>query len=257
MALDDKYVLLMDQNYLIAMGLLMSNSVAGEFYDSYRFGIFHSGVAMQDFNVVFIKRKSSNPKKLCDQWEHFFTDRNLPFRVVVTPNLADDYLSVLLDRGYKKIDPLPVMALFNMPDRLTPRPDLVIKEVRNPKDLGHFQETAARGFSLPEGSGPFVITDQIMNWADCSMFVGYCEDQPVCTSMLIKTGPVAGVYWVSTIAGYRERGFGRAVTEWAVLEGKNKNCNFACLQASKMGKPIYEKIGFDNSYHYSVFSAPS
>ena len=256
MVLDHKYVSLMDHNYLLSMGLLMSNSVAGEFFDSYQFGIYHSGIPMKDFNCVFIKRKTSKPLNACQKWEQFFALRKLPFRVVIRPGLEDSYLWLLLERGYRKIDSVPVMSLFSIQERESDRPDLVIRSVKGVTELGHFQETAVKGFSLPEGTGPFVITEQILNLPDCDMFVGYSADKPVCTSMLIKTGPVAGIYWVSTLTEYRNRGFGQTITQRAVLEGKHKGCEFACLQASKMGKPVYVKIGFDNPYDYLIYASP-
>jgi ribosomal protein S18 acetylase RimI-like enzyme len=256
MVLDEKYVHLMDHNYFLSMGLMMSNSMTGEFFDSYSFGIFHSGIPTRDFNVVFIKRKSSKPAKLCEKWERYFAERELPFRVTITPGLEDSYALTLVDRGYKKMESVPVMSLFNIPHTFGERTDLVIKAVKDLTELGHFQEAGEKGFSLPEGSGPFVITEQVLNLPDCDLFIGYCDGRPACTSMLIKTGPVAGIYWVSTIAEYRNHGFGQAITEHAVVSGKNMGCDFACLQASKMGKPVYEKIGFDNPYHYAVYALP-
>lgn len=256
MVLDNKYLSLMDHNYLLSMGLLMSNSVAGEFFDSYQFGIFHSGVPTRDFNCVFIKRKTSKPMNVCQKWEQFYAMRKLPFRVVIRPGLEDSYLSLLLDRGYQKTESVPVMALFNISEKYNERTDLVVREVKNLRELGHFQETVVKGFSLPWGTGPFVITEQVFDLPNCDMFVGYFADKPVCTSMLIKTGLVAGIYWVSTLAEYRNRGFGQAITERSVAAGRYKGCEFACLQASKMGKPVYAKIGFDNPYDYLVYTSP-
>lgn len=256
MNVDNRYIRLMDQNFLLSMGMLMSNTVTGEFFDTYNYGIYHSGIPTREFNVVFVKRRTSKPSKLCLAWERFFSDRGLPFRLIITPLLDDGFASVLAERGYQKMSPLPAMLLLELPQGVEEKPGFTVRHIKDRTGLAHFQEAAVEGFSLPEGSGPFILTEQILNLPDCDMFVGYYHGQPACTSMLVRTGPVAGIYWVSTLAEYRNRGFGEAVTRYAIYYGRLRGCEFASLQASNMGRPIYEKIGFDNSYQYLVYALP-
>ncbi|MBW1784824.1 MAG: GNAT family N-acetyltransferase, partial [Deltaproteobacteria bacterium] len=113
-----------------------------------------------------------------------------------------------------------------------------------------------RSYALPEGSGPFVITKRLLKLPDTDMFVGYVDHRPASASMLIKTGPVAGIYWVATLDTFRNRGFGKEITAQSLVAGKNRRCTFASLQASVMGKPVYEKMGFDNPYNYQSFNSP-
>ncbi len=254
MALDTKQQHLIDHNYLVSMGLLMSNSVIGEFYDTYDIGIINSGVPKKLFNIVFIKRISSRPEKVIRKWEQFFESRALPFRVSITPGFEDGYVSLLEERGYEQIEPETVMALSALPERTGGKTELIVKKVATPDELTHFQETAAEGFSLPEGAGPFAITGQTRDLPDVDLFIGYADGRPASTSMLIKTGHVAGIYWVATREEYRRRGFGEAMTLHAVLAGREKGCTFASLQATAMGRPVYEKIGFGNPYDYRVYA---
>jgi len=256
MALDTKQQHLIDHNYLISMGLLMSNSVFGEFYDTYDIGIINSGVPNRLFNIVFIKRRPAKPEAVIRRWERFFESRRLPFRVSITPGFEDGYISLLAERGYEQIDPETVMVLSDLPERTGGKTRLVVKKVVTPDELTHFQETAARGFSLPDGAEPLAITGQTRDLPDVDLFIGYADGRPASTSMLIKTGDVAGIYWVATLKEYRGRGFGEAMTVHAVLAGREKGCAFASLQATAMGRPVYERIGFTNSYNYQVYAPP-
>jgi len=256
MSADARQQHLIDHNYLISMGLLMSNSVSGEFYDSYDIGIINSGVPNRLYNIVFIKRRSARPEKVLQRWERFFGFRGLPFRVSITPGLEDGYVPLLEDKGYERIDPETIMVLPGLPEETGVETGLMIKTVATPDELAHFQETAARGFSLPEGAGPFAITGQTRDLPDVDLFIGYADGRPASTSMLIKTGEVAGIYWVATREEYRRRGFAEAMTIHAVLAGREKGCAFASLQATAMGRPVYERIGFSNPYNYRVY-APS
>ncbi len=246
----------MDHNFLLTMGLMMSNSVFGEFFDSYRIGIYSSGIPDERWNVVFVKRTTSKPQRVVEKWEEFFTPRQLPFRVLFSPGVEGEFLPLLQERGYEKSDPLPVMTLENLPTKVDERTDLDIRKVSTLEELGDFQEAGEKGFSLPAGTGPYVTTEQTFRLPDIEMFIGYTESKPACTSMLIRTGPVAGIYWVSTLPEYRHRGFGAAITLRAVLAGKEKGCAYASLQASAMGKPVYARIGFDNPYDYLAYRSP-
>src|SRR5690606_31005643 len=109
--------------------------------------------------------------------------------------LENYFLPLLAERGYRENPPETVMTLLDLPDKNSFQGNLEIRRVSSPVELSHFQNIIEKSYSLPPGSGPFVITEQISNLPDAELFVGYSENEPACTSMLIKTGPVAGIYW--------------------------------------------------------------
>jgi GNAT superfamily N-acetyltransferase len=87
-------------------------------------------------------------------------------------------------------------------------------------------------------------------------YVGYADGQPVATSALLITGDVAGVYWVATAEAFRGRGYGEAMTWHVVREGAAAGCRVAALQASDMGRPVYERMGFRYVAGYRTFVPP-
>ena len=256
MALNKNQEELVDYNYVFSMGLLISNTWVGEFLDSYRSSIFNSGVPNRQFNVFFVKERASNPEKLLQKGEQFFESRKLPFRISFRCGLENDFLSLLSDKGYQENRPETVMTLLHLPEKNHFQKDLSIKRVSGAKGLRHFQEIIEKSYSLPEGAGPYVITERMVRLPGIEMFVGYVDNEPASTSMLIKTGPVAGIYWVATLDKYRNHGFGKEITAQSLVAGKMRGCTFASLQASVMGKPVYEKMGFDNPYNYQNFNSP-
>ncbi|MBN2396852.1 MAG: GNAT family N-acetyltransferase [Deltaproteobacteria bacterium] len=254
MIVDTRQQHLIDHNFLLSMGLLMSNSVIGEFLDTYNIGIVSSGVPNKQYNVVFIKKKTSKPEKVIQKWEQFFELRGLPFRVLISPGFEDGYEPLMKEKGYREIEPQPAMILSDLGGKGGEETDLVIKRVVTPEELAHFQETVAEGFDFHSKVGPFLITERVRALPDTELFIGYADGRPASASMLIKTGDIAGIYWVATPKKYRRRGFGAAVTQHAVLAGRNRGCTLASLQASKMGKPVYERIGFVNCYNYRAYT---
>lgn len=250
---DARQQYLIDHNCLLSIGLLMSNSVLGEFFDSYNVGIVSSGVPNKIYNIVFIKRKASKPEKVIQKWEQFFESRGLPFRVVISPGLEDRYEPLMKERGYKEIEAETAMILPNLQTLSNKETDLVIKRVVTPKELSHFQETVAEGFDFHSKVGPFLITERLQALPDAELFIGYADGRPASTSMLIRTGDIAGIYWVATLKKYRKRGFAEAMTLHAVLAGRDKGCTVASIQASKMGRQVFESIGFTNCYNYRAY----
>lgn len=83
-------------------------------------------------------------------------------------------------------------------------------------------------------------------------FVAYLDGEPVGVAMTIVSEGVAGIYWVGTIEQARGRGLGRAVTAAATNAGFELGADLASLQASPMGKPIYEAMGYETIFEYRL-----
>jgi ribosomal protein S18 acetylase RimI-like enzyme len=76
-------------------------------------------------------------------------------------------------------------------------------------------------------------------------FLGYLHGEPVATASLVTAGGAAGIYNVTTVEAARGRGIGAAMTVAAARHGASRGFTLATLQASTMGRPVYERIGFE------------
>jgi predicted acetyltransferase len=75
--------------------------------------------------------------------------------------------------------------------------------------------------------------------------------------MTIVSHGVAGIYWVGSLEQARGKGLGRAVTAAATNAGFELGAEIASLQASPMGKPIYEAMGYETVFDYRLFMSPA
>lgn len=84
-------------------------------------------------------------------------------------------------------------------------------------------------------------------------FAGRVDGRVVATSALLDRSGVAGMYVVATQERFRRRGIGAALTWAAIEEGRRRGLRVATLQASPMGRPVYERLGFRTVVDYRLF----
>jgi len=76
------------------------------------------------------------------------------------------------------------------------------------------------------------------------IYIAYLNGQPASTAMALMTEQVAGIYWVGTTKAARGRGLAEACVRLVGNAGFARGAKIAALQASPMGEPIYQRIGY-------------
>ncbi len=87
-------------------------------------------------------------------------------------------------------------------------------------------------------------------------FLALLDGEPVGIAMTMVSHGVAGIYWVGSLEQARGKGIGRAVTVGATNAGFDLGADVASLQASPMGKPIYEAMGYETAFEYQMLMYP-
>ena len=121
-----------------------------------------------------------------------------------------------------------------------------------------FTRVALDGFGAPHTFEP-PMADLFRSLATrvdstARMFLARLDGRPVATSLNAVSGEAVGIYNVATLPDARGRGIGRAVTLAAVLDGRDRGARRAVLEASEMGFPVYERLGFTEAARYVVLS---
>ena len=84
-------------------------------------------------------------------------------------------------------------------------------------------------------------------------YVAYWDGKPVATAGVFFGKEVAGIYTVATVPEARGKGFGAAVTLAPLLDARKMGYRVGTLQASKMGFPVYKRMGFKEDYRVGSF----
>jgi len=64
------------------------------------------------------------------------------------------------------------------------------------------------------------------------------------TAELTVGGGVVGLYGISTLAAYRRRGYGSALTARPLQDAREAGQHIAILQAAPDGVGVYRRLGF-------------
>jgi hypothetical protein len=122
--------------------------------------------------------------------------------------------------------------------------------------LSDYIAVLAEGFGMPKRLAAAVFTPASLAADDFAMLLAFDGDTPVASSALAVSGDVAGVYNVGTPPQFRQRGFGEVATRAAIAEGVRRGCTRTTLQASAMGFPIYERMGYRTVATWRNFTSP-
>ena len=130
-----------------------------------------------------------------------------------------------------------------------PVPDgCTVMPVSDEAGLRGIAHTTVAGNALPAELLPAVtqlITGLGSGRSPWRFYLAREHEAAVATAALFLGSEVAGIYLVATVPDARRRGFGAAVTAAALQEAQALGYRTAVLHASKMGEPVYRRLGFE------------
>jgi GNAT superfamily N-acetyltransferase len=241
-----------DFNYAHSINVFGSTGKTGEVLEARDFVLANSKAPVAEFNQAILKTPRYKLARTLERMFDFYGRAKVPFRLHV---MIDDaaITSELLARGFTRALDLPCMVFQGARCEAPEVSGLHIGTVRDDEGLADFQRVAFEGFGYPVEIAPVALTSDLIALPHFSAYVGYVNGTPAVCSASITTGDVTGIYWVSTLAAHRKLGLGAALTAHAANEGLARGARTVCLQASKMGFPVYQRIGFSHPRTYLRF----
>jgi GNAT superfamily N-acetyltransferase len=213
-------------------------------------------VPMAMFNQVFVLRPLDDPKAQLTKAMHFFDEHKLPFVVRIRAGLDPEAERACDALGMPYSDSVPGMTLVDMTRKYRAVEGLEIRTVRDRQALQHLLRIDEEAFGIAIDVSRRMFTERLLAATEVELYVGYMDAQPIAISALIAAQRIAGVANIATLASHRGRGIGEAMTAHVIKRGRDFGCVVASLQASDMGKPVYERMGFETVCEYRTFHRP-
>jgi GNAT superfamily N-acetyltransferase len=227
-----------ERNYLAAWRLLVDHSPGCviEETDEVLFTFVPGGVAY--FNSAFVK-PPADPATCLAPIEAFFAAHGAPFTVRFRSTPDSDDLSHAPGFTLAGRSPLMNAAV----DEMAAPTGFDVRRVEAENWDDHVHALAA-GFGMPVALTARLFGPSLAAVPEYAAFNAYVDGEVASTAALIVSDAVAGIYNVATPKAFRRRGLGEATTRAAVAEGGRRGCLMTTLQASDMGYPVYERMGF-------------
>jgi ribosomal protein S18 acetylase RimI-like enzyme len=210
------------------------------------------------FNMAFALVGPVSPVEASRAARRLYSQDGFPWSLVTTTGTSRAMGPMI--RKYRLAKSLvePCMVLSPIPARCPPLPEkLVIRRVEDRGELLTFSRTGAASFGMPASNLDVLVDGLVKGIRDGSFcggcYLGYYDGKPVATSLRYTSGRVAGVYFVATAKEYRRRGIGEAMTWKAAVDGRKEKCAISVLQASEVGRPVYEGMGYRTVATYQIW----
>jgi GNAT superfamily N-acetyltransferase len=230
-----------------------SKSQKYEFIEKEDYTLANHGVDRPGFHGVWEVRfgEEDIDKRIEEVISHFdAVDVSFPWLVGLNTspkNIGEHLLSHGLT---SRPDIRGMAANLNDLKMVHPKPDgFEIKCVEDDEDLSIFFDLLCETSGwLKEMADRFMDISKDVNFkpdSESASFIGYHQDEPVSTSMIIMQNHVAGLWWVSTLEKMRGRGIGTAMSLEPMKYAHDMECHTGVLLATEMGYPLYSKLGFE------------
>lgn len=194
--------------------------------------------------------------------QRFFAARGRGFSVWVRGGQAEDrdLAAAAEAAGLQLVYEMPEMTLSEKPEPPELPPGAELRRLTTVDQAPDFWRVATTSYSdigfPPEVFAGYtdhagLLTENVV------AFLALLDGEPVGIAMTMVSHGVAGIYWVGSLEQARGKGIGRAVTAAATNAGFELGADIASLQASPMGKPIYEAMGYETAFEYQMWMSPT
>jgi len=221
----------------------------------------HTGVTISDFNWAWNEKPlAANDTKLIEEIKEVYRQQNLRFWWWVYPRGNTPQTTAILEgAGMRLIAQIPCMAAdFNVKTLNNKTPEkATVSEIKNTNDLLAWADVSFRGFEMPQRTREqyrdFVLSFSRGNKEAQKLFLAYIGGEPAATSLLFMDQDTAGIYYVSALPEFRNRGLGFYATTAAMRAAKGAGCKKVILQATPAGEKIYRRIGFQEICRAQIY----
>jgi GNAT superfamily N-acetyltransferase len=212
-------------------------------------------------NTAFRTDDGLDPAELIRRAREFFGSRGRGFCVWIRDGVDEDreLAAACQAEGIAEVYAMPEMVLDTPADPPALDPAVSLHRLESPSEAADFWRIAGLAYAelgFPPGVFTQYRDDDGLLADGLVAYLGDLDGDPAAIALTIVTDGVAGIYWVGSLPQARGHGLGRAVTAAVTNAGFELGADVASLQASPLGRPIYEAMGYRTIYDYRLRACP-
>ena len=190
------------------------------------------------FNSVFYE----DPERLLasrDRIQAAYDEAGVRAWTVWVPE-SDAAAAAGLERAGHLLDAQPRYMGMALSDLRGPEPDGSFELVER-EDYAALARINEIAYGFPPGDFAAVAEAPMPG---IRLYFAELEGEPVSTLSIWPHGSDAAAIWVATLPEARNRGISSRLMAQALRNAREDGCETTTLQATKLGRPVYEKLGY-------------
>jgi GNAT superfamily N-acetyltransferase len=255
-------LLLANERNIENLYALLAQAPGIDYYESAQMIRIRTGVPHPFVNTVLrLRLNSDDAETVIASTLEYFDSHKLPVSWMLNgSSFPLDLDNRLQHRGIHIVAEMPGMSI-DLATLIEPMDlpfGLEIRAITHVDKVGitDWAATSSTGSGIPiEVMEVFLPLFEIYNDGSIAAFTAYLDGKPVGTSLLYLDDECAGIYCVAVLPEARRQGIGAAITTHALRAARDCGYCVGTLQASKMGLPVYERLGFKAHGRFTVHTA--
>jgi GNAT superfamily N-acetyltransferase len=224
----------------------------------------NTGIDVADLNWTWNEKPlADNDVRIINQTKKNYKKLKLPFWWWVYPcGQSKTTKEILQKEGFNYLEAIPCLAVdvSTIPLAIQRSEDIKISFVQDKRELKIWEDISFAGFEMPQETrkqyNKFVESFDLRGRSPQKLFLGHWLGQPVATALLFLQSNATGIYFVTTLAAYRDKGIALALILALMKYAKISGYKYCILQSSKDGLNVYLQAGFKEYCRADVHCLP-
>ena len=205
-------------------------------------------------NTALPLSRDVDAREVLERVADFYARLERPYVIWAVAELHVGLEQAALSAGLSMVSEMPAMAVRErLPERPAPA-GIELETVVDEKGLADLIEVCVEAYE-EMGLPPHVMRSYFARpgtvlAAGNHLVLARCGGEPVAAALSVTSGAKAGVCWVGTRPERRGLGAGEACTRAVTNAAFDRGASVVALEASRMGEPIYRRMGYDEVGRY-------
>lgn len=181
-------------------------------------------------------------------------EQTCPAAIVFLDAGTPEQVAAAIELGFAPAESMPLMSVTPATLAPTALPEGYTCRQITADEAAAWSQTFSDGYGLPLRVGSLMSIDRAAARAPgaTSYFTAEYRGRLVATSVLYLHDGLAGIYCVATLPEHRGKGLGAHLTAEPLRGAWDLGYTTGVLQASQIGAPVYQRIGFRTHGHMTL-----